>query len=142
VAALARDAAPALAGLSDRALYALTQDIVHLPATDPSLRVVLGDPLGPEIDALRDSIAANDPQRSRQLLAAATTGVDTPGQRLHLAQALVALRGEGAISTHRAAAALRDLDSDSTLFVSASLVETLIVVLGARRTPGYLHIAA
>jgi hypothetical protein len=46
------------------------------------------------------------------------------------------------INRRQAAYALLDLDSRSTRFIAASLLETVAVSIGVNRTPGGLQIAA
>jgi len=54
----------------------------------------------------------------------------------------VGLRNQRRIGRNEAAYALIDLDSRSTRFVGASLLEAVAVSVGVSRTPSGLHIAA
>src|SRR5438045_3581183 len=61
VAQLARQAAPDLADLSDRALDHLWEALVDLPGLDYSLPVALPKLIGPHLQRLRESIEDDDP---------------------------------------------------------------------------------
>jgi hypothetical protein len=142
VAQLAREAAADLAGLSDSALRHLWERLLDLPATDLSLLVALPKLIGPDLQRLRESIADDDPDWGWDALNAVATQIDTPQQRAKLADALVQLRDQHRINRRQAAAAILDLDSRSTRFIGASLLEAVAVSVGASRTPGGLQIAA
>jgi len=142
VALLARDAAPDLAGLSDPALHHLWEDLLDLPATDLSLHVTLPKLIGPDLQRLRESIADDDPDWGWDALTAVAAQIDTPQQRAQLADALAQLRDQHRINRRQAAAAILDLDSQSTRFIAASLLEAVAISVGASRTPGGLQIAA
>jgi hypothetical protein len=142
VALLAREAAPDLAGLSDNALHHLWEGLLDLPATDLSLLVALPKLIGPDLQRLRDSVARDDPDWGWDALTAVAAQIDAPRQRALLADALVQLRDQHRIDRRQAAAAILDLDSRSTRFIGASLLEAVAVSVGASRTPGGLEIAA
>jgi SEC-C motif len=142
VAQLARQAVPELAGLSDRALDHLWERLIDLPSIDYSLLVALPRLIGPDLQRLRESIEHDDPDRGWDALTAVAKQIDTPQQRARLADALVRLRDQHRISHREAAYALLDLDSRSTRFIGASLLEAVAVSAGVSRTPGGLHIAA
>jgi hypothetical protein len=142
VAALARQAIPDLAGLSDRALDHLWEGLMDLPSTDYSLLVTLPKLIGPDLQRLRESIEHDDPDWGWDALTAVAKQIDTPQQRAHLADALVRLCEQHRINRRQAAYALLDLDTRSTRFIAASLLEAVAVSVGVSRTPGGLHIAA
>ena len=142
VALLARDAAADLTGLSNDALHHLWEGLLDLPATDLSLLVTLPKLIGPDLQRLRESIADDDPDWGWDALTAVAAQIDTPQQRARLAHALVQLRNQHRINRRQAAAAILDLDSRSTRFIAASLLEAVAVSVGASRTPGGLKIAA
>ncbi|MDQ3677134.1 MAG: SEC-C metal-binding domain-containing protein [Actinomycetota bacterium] len=142
VALLARDAALDLAGLSDRALDHLWEGLLDLPATDLSLLVALPKLISPDLQRLRESIADDDPDWGWDAFTAVGAQIDTPHQRAQLADALARQRDQGRITRDQAAAAILDLDSHSTRFVGASLLEAVAVSVGASRTPGGLELAA
>ena len=75
-------------------------------------------------------------------LAAVAAQIDTPQQRARLADALVQLRDHRRINRRQAAAAILDLDSQSTRFIAAGLLEAVALSVGASRTPGGVQIAA
>jgi hypothetical protein len=142
VALLAREAAPDLAGLSDNALHHLWDGLLDLPATDLSLHVTLPKLIGPDLQRLRESIADDDPDHGWDALTAVAAQIDTPQQRAQLADALVRLRDQHRINRRQAAAAILDLEGQSTRFIAASLLEAVALSVGASRTPGGLQIAA
>jgi len=142
VAQLARQAAPDLVELSDRALDHLWEGLMDVPGIDLSLLVTLPKLIGPDLQRLRESIQDDDPDWGWDALTAVAKQIDTPQQRARLADALVRLRDQRHINRRQAAYALLDLDSHSTRFIGASLLEAVAVSIGATRTPGGLHIAA
>lgn len=142
VAQLARQAIPDIAGLSDRALDQLWEGLMDLPAADLSLLVTLPKLIGPDLQRLRESIEQDDPDWGWDALTAVAKQIDTPQQRAQLADALVQLRDQHHINRRQAAYALLDLDSRSTRFIAASLLEAVAVSVGASRTPGGLQVAA
>jgi SEC-C motif-containing protein len=142
VAHLARQAIPDLAGLSDRALDHLWEGLMDLPSVDFSLLVTLPKLIGPDLQRLRESIGHDDPDWGWDALTAVHQQIDTPQQRARLADAIVRLRDQHHINRRQAAYALLDLDSRSTRFIAASLLEAVAVSIGANRTPGGLQIAA
>jgi hypothetical protein len=139
---LARQVAPDIAGLSDDALDDLWEDLLDLPATDLSLLVELPKLITPDLQRLRESIADDEPDWGVDALRAVAARVDTPRQRAQLADALVHLRDRHRVDRRQAAAAILDLDSGSTYFIAASLLEAVALSVGASRTPGGLEIAA
>jgi hypothetical protein len=142
VALLAREAASDIAGLSDSALDHLWEGLLDLPATDLSLLVRLPKLIGPDLQRLREAIADDDPDWGWDALTAVAREIDTPQQRAQLADALTTLRDQHRVNRRQAAAAILDLDSRSTRFIAASLLEAVAVSIGASRTPGGLQIAA
>jgi hypothetical protein len=66
----------------------------------------------------------------------------TPQQRAKLADALVRLGDQHRLNRRQAAAALLDLDSRSTRFIGAGLLDAVAISIGVERTPGGLHLAA
>jgi hypothetical protein len=142
VAQLARQAIPDLAGLSDHALDHLSEGLMDLPAIDLSLLVTLPKLIGPDLERLREAIEHDDPDWGWDALTAVHKQIDTPQQRARLADAIVRLRDRRLINRRQAAYALLDLDSGSTRFIAASLLEAVAVSVGVSRTPSGLHIAA
>ena len=142
VAQLARQAAPDLVELSDRALDHLWEGLMDVPGIDLSLLVTLPKLIGPDLQRLRESIQDDDPDWGWDALTAVAKQIDTPQQRARLADALVRLRDQRHINRRQAAYALLDLDSHSTRFIGASLLEAVAVSVDAHHTPGGLQIAA
>jgi len=139
---LAREAVLDIAGLSDNALHHLWEGLLDLPATDVSLLVTLPKLIGPDLQCLRESIAHDDPDWGWDALTVVAAQIDTPQQRAQLADALAQLRDHDRINRRQAAAAILDLDSRSTRFIGASLLEAVALSVGASRTAGGLEIAA
>jgi hypothetical protein len=142
IAQLARQAIPDLAGLSDRALDHLWEQLMDLPSVDYALLVTLPKLIGPDLQRLREAIEHDDPDWGWDALTAVHRQIDTPQQRARLADAIVRLRDQHRINRRQAAYALLDLDSRSTRFIAASLLEAVAVSVGVSRTPGGLEIAA
>jgi hypothetical protein len=142
VALLAREAARDLHGLSDRALHHLWEQLVDVPSTDLSLLVTLPKLIGPDLKRLQESIARDDPDWGWDALTAVAEQVDTPQQRAKLADALVCLRDQHRLNRRQVAAALHDLDSRSTRFIAASLLDAVAISAGVESTPGGLRLAA
>jgi hypothetical protein len=142
VTALARQAMPDIAELSDAALDPLWENLLELPAADISLLVALPTLINPDLQRLRGAIVEDDPDWGWDALTTVATQIDTPQQRAKLADALVNLRDQHQISRRQAAYALLDLHSPSTRLIGASLLEAVAVSVGVSRTPGGLQIAA
>ena len=115
---------------------------MDLPSVDFSLLVTLPKLIGPDLQRLREAVEHDDPDWGWDALTAVHHQIDTPQQRARLADAIVQLRDQHRINRRQAAYALLDLDSRSTRFIAASLLEAVAVSVGASRTPGGLHIAA
>jgi hypothetical protein len=142
VAQHGREAAAELAHAREGELRELWENLVDLPARDLSLQVRLPQLISPDLQRLREAIADDDPDWGWDALTAATKQIDTPAERQRLANALVDLRDSGRINRRQAAAALLDLDSRSTRFIAASLLEAVAVAVGISQTPAGLRIAA
>ncbi len=142
LATLAHQTAPDLAGLTDTALEHLWDGLLDLPSADLSLHVTLPKLIGPDLQRLRESVADEDPDWGWDALTAVAKQIDTPRQRAQLADALIRLRDQRRINRRQAAAAILDLDSRSTRFIAASVLEAVALSAGASQTPGGLHVAA
>ena len=133
VALLARNAAADLHGLSDAALDHLWEQLLNVPL--PKL-------IDPDLKRLQEAISTDDPDWGWDALTAVAKQIDTPQQRAKLADALVRLRDQHRLNRRQAAAALLDLDSRSTRFIAASLLDAVAISVGVENTPGGLHLAA
>jgi SEC-C motif len=114
LAQLARQTAPDLAGLSDRALDHPWDGLMDLPAADSSLLVALPKLIGPDLQRLREAIEHDDPDWGWDVLTTVHQQIDTPQQRARLADAIVRLRDQRRINHRQAAYALLDLSTRST----------------------------
>ncbi len=137
-----REAARELVDASDAELQDLWQDLLDLPERDLSLLVTVPQLISPDLQRLREAVADDDPDRGWDALTAVANQIDTPIQRAELARALLDLRDARRIDRRQAAVALLDLDSRSTRFIGASLLQTVAISVGASRTPGGLLVAA
>jgi SEC-C motif len=142
LAALAHDAVQDLAGLSDDALEILWEGLFDLPTIDLSLHVKLPELISPELQALRDAVTDDDPDRGWDELRAVTNQIDTPQQRARLADAILRLRAQRRLTRTQAAYAIYHLNTRSQHLLAASVTHTVAVAVGASRTPGGLQIAA
>jgi hypothetical protein len=142
VALLAREATADLQGLSERALDHLWEQLLDVPLIDLSLLVSLPKLIGPDLKRLQEAISRDDPDWGWDALTTVAEQIDTPQQRAKLADALVRLRDQRRLNRRQAAAALLDLDSRSTRFICASLLDAVAISVGVENTPGGLHIAA
>jgi len=113
-----------------------------VPLIDLSLLVSLPKLIGPDLKRLQEAISRDDPEWGWDALTTVAKQIDTPQQRAKLADALVHLRDQHRLNRRQAAAALLDLDSRSTRFIGASLLDAVAISVGVENTPGGLHIAA
>jgi hypothetical protein len=135
-----REAAFELADAAEGELEDLWEALDDLPTRDLSLQVRLPELISPDLQRLCEAIEDDEPDEDA--LEAAVKLIDTSVQRQRLADAVVELREAGRLSRREAAAALLDLDSPSTWFIEASLLEAVAVSVGVSETPGGLRIAA
>jgi hypothetical protein len=142
LALLAREAVVHLDGLSDRALDHLDEQLLAVPASDLSLLVTLPKLIGPDLKRLQEAVSRDDPDWGWDALTAVAKQVDTPQLRAELADALVRLADQRRLDRRQAAVAILDLDSRSTRFIGASLLEAVAISVGVESTPGGLHLAA
>lgn len=142
VALLAREASADLQGLSDAALDHLWEQLLDVPSIDLSLLVSLPKLIGPDLKRLQEAISRDDPDWGWDALTTVAEQIDTPQQRARLADALVHLRNQHRLNRRQAAAALLDLDSQSTRFIGASLLDAVAISVGVESTPGGLRLAA
>jgi hypothetical protein len=134
VAQLAYQTIHELAGLSDRVLEHLADEIMDLPALDLSLLVELPRLIGPDLERLREAIEHDDPDWGWDALTNLHKQIDTPQQRARLADAIVHLRDQHRITRRQAAYALLDLHTNGRHLIAASLMEAVAIQVGAKRT--------
>jgi hypothetical protein len=135
-------AAGTLAHLSERRWLELFRRLPDLPERDLTLLVELPELVSPELARLYRAITADDGDRAEELLAPVLERIDTPQARARLADAVADLHAAGRIDPLLAAAAHIDLDSDSKLLITASVIHAAALAAGATRTPGGLLLAA
>jgi len=141
LAALRYDAVNAIGDLSDESLEMLWENLFDLPTTDLGLHVTLPQLISPEQQRLRDAIRDDDTDHGWDELNTVTDEIDTPQQRARLADAVLALRDNQRIGRSQAACAIYDLSTDSRELLTASVIHTISVAVGASPTPNGLQIA-
>jgi SEC-C motif len=142
LATLAHEAILDLADLPDDALEILWKGLFDLPAIDLCLHVTVPQLITPELHRLRDAIADDDPNRGWNELRAVTEQIDTPQQRVRLANGILRLRAQHRLTRTQAAYAIYHLNTPSQHLLAASLTHTIAVTTGAIRTPSGLQLAA
>ncbi len=140
--ALTRSLAPSLAGRSDGDLHQLLDRVPGLVALDVSLAWCLPRTLPPEIQALRVAIDDDDLEAVKVALPGAVAALDNQVGRARLAHAVLGLRDVGRIEATLAAAAVVDLASGSPQLVTASIVEAVLVDVGAKADRGRLFLTS
>jgi hypothetical protein len=138
----ATHAAGRLAHLSEPRWLELFRQLPDLPERDLTLLVELPELVSPELARLYRAIADDDVDRAEELIPAALERIDTPPTRARLADAVADLHAAGRLDPLLAAAAHIDLESESRLLISASLIHAAALAAGTTRTPGGLLLAA
>ena len=142
LAALARDAVDDLGWLSDDALEQLRGGVFDLPGLDLSLQVALPDLAAGDRRRLQRAITDPDSEGAWETVSAVAAELDTPQQRLRLAEALIRLRQERRVGRREFALAMFDLGYGGRCLIMASVLHALATHLGGDPTPGGLLIAA
>jgi SEC-C motif-containing protein len=135
-------AADRLAHLSEQRWLDLFRQLPDLPERDLTLLVELPALVSPELARLYRAITADDIDRAEQLLKPVLERIDTPQARARLADAVADLHDAGRVDPLLAAAAHIDLESDSELLITSSLIHAAALAAGTTRTPGGLVLAA
>jgi hypothetical protein len=135
-------AAGRLAHLSEHRWLELFRQLPDLPERDLTLLVELPELVSPELARLYRAIANDDVDRAEELIPAALERIDTPPTRARLADAVADLQAAGRLDPLLAAAAHIDLEGESRLLISASLIHAAALAAGTTRTPGGLLLAA
>jgi hypothetical protein len=130
-------APPPRSRTSQNAALDLFRRLPDLPERDLRLLVEL-----PELARLYHALTDDDVDRAEELLAPVLERIDTLQARARLADAVADLHAAERIDPLVAAAAHIDLDSDSELLITASLIHAAALAAGATRTPGGLVLAA
>ena len=138
----ATHAARTLAHLSDHRLLDLFRDLRELPAHDLSLLVPLPELVSPELARLYRAITDDDVTAPKSCSPPYSSASTPPQTRARLADAIADLTAAGRLDPQLAATAHIDLDSQSKLLISASLIYAAALAAGATRTPGGLLLAA
>ena len=117
----ARTAREVLAPFSPGGLAGLRSELVGLPSAHPVMEQAWR---GPTTLAVERLIAAAQKRAgdAEAFVHAMLARLDTPLMRVALARATIALRQEGAIDEHLAAAALVDLDQAGSVLLEAAVL--------------------
>jgi SEC-C motif len=142
LAALGRAAIEELVDLSDRALDRLDDDLFDLPEVDLSLHVKLPDFVDPDRRRLRKAMEDPADDRSWEMVKAVRADVDTPHERLRLAEALIVLSDRRRISPSERAYGIYDLSGEHSRLLSAGVIHALATLVGGDPTPAGLLVAA
>lgn len=138
--ALTRSLAPTLARYSDADLHQFLDRVPGLVALDVSMAWCLPRVLPSEIQQLRVAINDGDLEAVKEALPGAVAALDNQVGRARLAHAVLGLRDVGRIEAAVAAAAVVDLASGSPQLVTASIVEAVLVDIGASADQGGLFL--
>lgn len=133
-----------LEGVSHAQFEELFHEVVHLPELDLSLQVHL-PVLSPLVERARGAIEddGDDGDPFLEAVEDIVHELDTPGLRLELATAVIALRDAGRVDPKVAAVAMFDLTSETcSALLTNSVAESVAVDAGHSRTPAGLIIAA
>lgn len=142
LAGVVTPAAVALALFSYEEIEELHAEMLELPGFDWSLQVRLPRLVTPEVNVLLEAIENDDVDALEEAVPAVLARVDTPLERARLARAVIGLRDARRVGGPVAAMALVDLGSPKlNSLVTAGLVQSAAVALGAVRTPGGLLVA-
>lgn len=142
LAALGRAAIDDLLHLSDHALDLLDDDLFDLPDVDLSLHVKLPQFAGSDRRRIEKAMADPSDDRSWETVQAVRGDVDTPSERLRLAEALIALRDQRRIGRREAAYGVYDLSCERSRLLTASVIHALATHFGGDPTPAGLLVAA
>jgi hypothetical protein len=140
--ALGRAAIDDLVNLSDRALERLDDGVFDLPDVDLSLHVKLPVLVGPDRRRLQKAIDDPGDDRSWEMIKAVRATVDTPHERLRIAEALITLRDERVLTRSDAAYGIYDLSREHSRLMTASVIHALAIYVGGDPTPAGLLVAA
>ncbi|MBA2273188.1 MAG: SEC-C domain-containing protein [Actinobacteria bacterium] len=138
LSAQARAAAVDLISLGEADLARLYGELFDLPEHDLSLMTPLPEVFTSDLARLCRAAARMDPDATDAALPGVLARADTPVARAALARAVIALRDSGQLDDKLAAGALVDLDSRSSALMRASLIQSVLVEVGAARTPSGL----
>ena len=142
LASFGRAAIDDLVQLSDRALERLHDDLFDLPDVDLSLHVKLPEFAAPDRRRLENAMADPADDASWEMVKGVRQKVDTPHERLRLAEALIALRDARRIGRSEAAYGIYDLSCERSRLITASVIHALATYVGGDPTPAGLLVAA
>lgn len=117
----ARSARELLAPFSPSGMDGLRRELSLLPGTQALVSDALGGRVAGEVSKLVEAAARRDPPAGDHLIASVVARAGLPMARVALAKAVIALREEGAVDEHLAAAAILDLDGPQSALLGAAL---------------------
>jgi hypothetical protein len=122
---VSRDAVAALDGVSEPEIEVLLEDLRELPVVYSSMRVALPRELSPALEHLTDTYAVGDLNGAWGPLDAILEEIDMAIERARLVRAVLALRDEGRLDQHSAAAAAFELGSGSRELLRECMTEAI-----------------
>jgi hypothetical protein len=118
----ARAARELLAPFSPAGFDGLRRELAGLPWSEETIAAALSGRAAAEVSRLVGAAAKRDEQSSGALIRAVVGQAGLPIARVALAKAVIALRQEGALDEHLAAAAILDLDGPKSELLAAALL--------------------
>ena len=113
---------PDLKSIDRDEFRALFDQLLYLPEIDTSLQLHLGI-LTPDMDRAISALQDDDVDTFDEVLDEVVADIDSPGRRVELAQAVIALRDRGRIPPDLAAAAVLELDGRVSTLLLSSVAE-------------------
>ena len=120
----------------------LYEEVLALPELDLSLHLRLPAVLTPEIEEAMFAFTDKDEDAFERALRTVVESLGTVEHRLELAEAVLLLRDEGAVSPEVAAVAIFDLNDERSQLLLSSLAQAIAVKSGAEATPSGLILAS
>lgn len=130
-----------LNGTDEIELRAYFDGLLDLPELDVSLQVRLPGIITPDMDSAIDALRDDDYDSFDEALDKVLAAIDSPEQRLALAEAVLRLRDHGQIKRKFAAMAVLELDRPESILFRSSVAESLAVLAGEQQTPAGLFLA-
>ena len=115
--------------------------LLDLPELDASLQVRLPSIMTLDMERAINALRDDDCDGFDDALDKVLGAIDSPEQRLALAEAVLRLRDQGHIKRKFAAMAVLELDRPESLLFRSSVAESLAVLAGEQHTPAGLFLA-
>ncbi len=130
-----------LNGTSEIELRVHFDRLLDLPELDASLQVRLPSITTLDMERAINALRDDDCDSFDEALDKVLDAIDSPEQRLALAQGLLRLRDQGQIKRKFAAMAVLELDRPESILFRSSVAESLAVLAGEQHTPAGLFLA-